>query len=315
LFIALYGAKGRRAGSATRFMVGYVAALLPAGWLLLLAPEQTVFGNLGYPALNTAYRVSSGFTEAMDFGGKVEFALVEVLAQPGNLCLAALFLFGCLCGPMALDTREGRLRRLMLLVLPFLLLGAFAATPSWYQYFYAMVPFAVLGGVVGLALLAPRKSAASIAGWALLAAAVLASAHQSLPEYRTLSNLRNPAEWVPNVVHSTGVQVAEAAQHGRVVTLAPIYPLEGGATIHPAFASGPFNWRSAEFVPGEERADKGLVGPDELAELLEREPADAVLTGTEKTGEGPLRSWAAARGFTERPLSSGLLLQVDSRAP
>ena len=63
--------------------------------------------------------------------------------------------------------------------------------------------------------------------------------------YQDVLRLGSPGQSVPMLVHARGVEIARAANHGRVLTLAPIFPLEGGADIYPELATGPFAHASA----------------------------------------------------------------------
>ncbi len=321
LLVALASAgPGRRLAAAARFVVGAVAALMPALALAALAPGEALFDNLGYPALNTAYRVQEGFTRAMDLPGKLRYIALDVFGQPGNLLLVAFLLAGCVVAPLRGDGRDASRRRLVLGFLPFLLLGGFAPTPSWYQYFYALVPFALLGGALGTAAAVERRGA-RVVGGLLLVGCVGASAWATLPDYRTLSNLRDPASWTPERERAAGLEVrallgpvphdpSTPDRAPRVLTLGPVACLEAGLDVDPAFASGPFAWRSAGFLTPEERATHGLVGPDELAAHLDARPPDAVLLGCEKRGEEPLVGWADARGWTAHALADGRVLRT-----
>ena len=298
--------RGHRARMAVTFLSGLAVALLPCAVLLVLAPRAMLFGNLEYPALNTAYRVQEGFDRAMDLPAKLDYMAVDVFGEPANLTLFCVFLLG-LSG-LNLTRRSGVLRR-VLWFLPFLLLGALAPTPAWYQYFYALVPFLILGGLCGLGAL-PQDSRRLYVGLGAVAVTVVISIWQTLPDYRTLSNLTDPSSWTPLQVHAEGRRVAEAAGDGLVLTLSPLYPLEGGARIDPAFGSGPFGYRSAPFLTPEERAEHGLVGPDELQAHLAASPPAAVLTGYEPRDDAGLDAWAADHGYVEQPVGERLRLHL-----
>lgn len=315
--------RGERLKPAIGLCTGVALALVPAAVLLLIAPERALFGNLEYPALNTAFRVEQGFARAMDLPGKLRYLLVDVLGEPGNMTLLAFMVFGALCAPLGGTTHGAPRRRLALLFVPFLMIGALAPTPSWHQYFYALVPFAILEGTLGLGA-ALQRPAVRAAGTVLVAACLVSSALHSLPDYRTLSNLRDPDSWAASRARAVGVRIAAELGAGgsgppmssqpRVLTLAPILALEAGLDTDPAFASGPFAWRSARFITADERAEQGLVGADELSAHLAGDPPRAVLTGTEKDGEEPLRAWASVHGYREHDLGDGLILQVSPDA-
>jgi len=322
-------APGTRRRPALALLGGLTLALLPALWLLLLAPQAMLFGNLGYPALNTAYRVAEGFERAMTLPGKVAYLVTDILGEPANLLLALLLLASCLPpGTRGAGTTSVRLVRRAALALPFLLLGALAPTPAWYQYFYALVPFVILVALGRIASSAPGSRALRVA-FLLLPLAVTAAAWQTLPEYRTLSNLPDPASWQPLRLHAAGRELASLlaeerpmaseAQAGTparrarpalVLTLSPIVPLEGGLAIDPAFASGPFAHRSARFLPADERGRHGLVGPDELEAHTAGSPPDALLTGDERRDDAALLEWVARHGYRSRPFGDGLLLHL-----
>ncbi|MDG2148425.1 MAG: hypothetical protein P8N09_02760 [Planctomycetota bacterium] len=311
-------AKQRRPGS--RLCLGLALGLLPALLLFMMAPERSFFGNLEYPALNTAFRADQGFERAMDFPGKLQYLLMEVLGQPGNLALLALLLFGCFCSPLrgtgeTGDARQAPRRRLALLFILFLMAGAFGPTPSWYQYFYPLVPFAILIGLLGLGTTFGRPQV-MWSGALLVMACILLSAQSSLPAYRTLSNLGDAESWTPSRLAATGKRIRahfdKKPEEGPidVLTFAPALPIEAGLRTDPAFASGSFAWRSAPFLAAEERVEQGLVGPEELDEHLAQNPPDAVLTEAEQASDLSLRAWAEARGFSSHELGDGFVLYV-----
>ena len=104
--------------------------------------------------MNTLYRLETEFEGPLDLLGKLNYFLVEVLAEPGNLLLflAGVFFFFSL-GLIDLWIHKRvdvRFLFLTLLVL-FLSIGSLLPSPAWYQYFYAPVPFVILGVLYGVA--------------------------------------------------------------------------------------------------------------------------------------------------------------------
>ena len=63
--------------------------------------------------------------------------------------------------------------------------------------------------------------------------------------------LVSPNTWSVERIHNAGKTIAgllaEAGVSGKVATLAPIYPLEGGLPVYPEFTTGQFAYRTAEF--------------------------------------------------------------------
>jgi hypothetical protein len=115
----------------------------------------------------------------------------------------------------------------------------------------------------------------------------------------------DPNEWLPLKVHARGEYIAQLAGHAPVLTLAPIYPLEGDAPIYPELVTGPMGWRVATLLPPEARARFGLVGVDDLEADLAQSPPRAILTGIHDNDaevEAPLLAYAQAHGYVPVPL-------------
>jgi len=226
--------------------------------------------------LNPAYREALGFDVAMTLPEKLAYLTDRVLALRRNsfLLLTYLVCWLCLAGRRRRYAFE---QRLVLALLPFLLLAALSATPSWYQYFYPLVPFMALGVAYAAA------DHESMRLRPLAAAAVAALLVGSVAGLRHCADaFRHDGDrWTATAVHATGKRIAELAGSGPVLTLAPTLPLEGGARIYPALATGPFAYRTASLVPAADRARVHLAGPQELERLLAAEPPAAVLVGAE----------------------------------
>jgi hypothetical protein len=302
LVVAAGGGPARRRLALLRTFGGGVAlGLLPALALLAVAPEQFLFGNFAYRAASTLQKIEIGHQEAMTLAGKLRY-LKEVLGEPGNLALAAgLAVFVPWARVVRPDPEDGGLLglRLTLLVIPFLLGGSLVATPTFYQYLYAPVPFAVLGVALALAWRCARGGSPGVhlRVFLVLVAAALAYGYG---DYRDPGLLLRPREWFPTHVRAVAREIRGAVGEGPVLTMAPTWILEGGMRIYPEFATGPFAWRSGHLVPKERRERLGVVSPEEFPEFVAARPPRGILVGFEERQEPPLVDYARARGY--RPL-------------
>jgi hypothetical protein len=283
-------------------------ALMPSWWLLAIAPRQFFFGNFTYPALNTLYRRQEGFTRSMTAFGKFAYVFKDLCNRPGNLLIfgsAVAFLFTLRRKPGQPDhPRRFELLSLALLI-GTLLIGSFAPTPLWTPYFFAPMTFAALFVACGLA--DTRKTVAqALPLWRFLAACTLICAGIGVLQYREVFAMRRPADWTPMQVHAMGKEIADRCGHGPVLTYAPLAPLEGGCTIYPEFATGPFAARVARWVPEDEEKVLKAVDPDDLQEMLLTRPPGAILLGYEQSLEKPLRAVANAGGFKQAPPFAGV---------
>jgi hypothetical protein len=302
----------RRTRAVAHYALGGALGLVPTVALAWLAPRAFRFGNLEYAALNTVYRQAMGFTTAMDLTGKMRFVIEEVLLEPRGAILfisLAVFLAADAIG-LFLFRSEGRRVPLAIGILfPFLLWGALAPTPSWYQYFYMLVPFAAVATVLSAArvCLGGRRVPLG-AAWVILAA--LAAMWFSRAEVTSVRSLLRPEAWSPTAVRAVGARIAQEAGGGPVLTLSPIYALEGGLPIYEQFASGPFAWRVSPLVPRTAREALHVVSPEELEAVLTAKPPAGILVGREAELEGEFVGYAMAHDYRPLEVGEGLTLWV-----
>src|SRR5438067_4314153 len=118
--------------------------------------------------------------------------------------------------------------------------------------------------------------------------------------YRPVAKIARVKEWVPLQCHALGEELRARTRtgQGKVLTFAPIYPLEAGLEIYPEFATGPFAIRLAHLVAPERRRKMHLVSRDDLPDFLRADLPAAILLGFETADiEQPLREFARANGY------------------
>jgi 4-amino-4-deoxy-L-arabinose transferase-like glycosyltransferase len=247
------------------FIFGLVVALLPLILLFAAAPEQFLFGNLEYSVrLNRAYWEELGRGMEMTFQAKV-LHFMHLISSPGSLSVCFLFAFLLFSKNWFKDSvdRGHRFEFLFVLILlPLLLFGSFAPGLSfYYEYFYTPTTFAILGLVYALASLADSKVSFNLS-LGLFGIVVLVSTIFGLSAYQRATTALSLQKWVPLNIHNTGRDLAaRLGNNGKVLTLVPIYPLEGGADIYENLVTGPFAWRTGHLlseVKGTGRSGSGV---------------------------------------------------------
>jgi len=300
-------------------LLGLSLGLSPWLYLSIRAPIGSIFGNFIYPRLSHTYFIMVDNPVAMTFLGKVSYMLERMTVSPslgvlGLTTLAALALFA-LSGAKR-PVLERPLELFAFLGLGSALAGSLAPTPSWFQYFYGCVPFALLAVIAVIGGLPPAKRSAGVMLGALLIAALLLAVWSSPLQEYTRSLTRKDTN-VPLAVHTLGLELAEDLGAGKVLTLAPIIPLEGGLEIYPAFATGAFTWRVAVLLGPDLRDRYQITSFQELNSYLEDDQPIAILTGFELENPGlrfldkgglerPLEAYAEARGYRLHPLTAVL---------
>jgi hypothetical protein len=240
LALAFVGAPRRELVAAwAALLIGGVLGGAPALWLLFQEPAGFWFGNWVYNVqLNPAWYRAEGAADQMTVLGKLGALGGLWLAQPANL-LVPLLLAGVLGSAWPRRREWSPLAGLALLLLPLALAGALSASPAQPQYWYPLYPLAV----VAILSLVPAVGR-PVVGIAALGVAALLAMLLTGPAYGDGVQILAEAErWYPNKIHRRGGQMAALVGEtsGEVVTLAPIWPLEGKLAIDPSLVTG--SWR------------------------------------------------------------------------
>jgi hypothetical protein len=299
---------------------GALLGALPALPFLVMVPQQFLFGVVEYAQINTAYRQQGGYTEAMDLFGKFRYLISEVILTNAGSLLTGLGL------GIALWLRGGTVihpnkvlampQKMALLYLTFLLMGGFAPTPSWSQYFYPLIPFVVLTILYGLPVdwngqWKQRSILITFIGIAGLT--VLIEGWR----YEKLNELFTPEEWTIHKIRDIGVEIDRFVPTGPVLTLAPILALEGGLEIYPFYVNGPFSVRAADFIPTSKHQSLVLIGAAQLPDYLAPDPPHAIVIGYEaddQEAEAALLQYATTYPYSRVLTNSPLDLYVPAQA-
>jgi hypothetical protein len=158
---------------------------------------------------------------------------------------------------------------------------------TWEQHLAMPVPFIVISFVFPLLYLRKLNSDTGpnkhfkLARVLVIACAVAAVASYPLVLHR-VPKLFDPQSWTPICLHRISEDIAEKTKSPKLIlTLAPLYALEGGCDIYTEFSSGPFVYRVADYLFPSDRRLTHTVGPGNLRELVEKSPPSAVILGVE----------------------------------
>ncbi len=281
---------------------GALIGLIPVLYLFWQAPAEFFFDNLTYARLNTAYYATAG-GEAfpMTLPQKLVQTLRYMGLEAGNLLLAALVAYALWRVRRQFGIRNGLELVFLVLLLVSLLAGAFLPSPLQPQYIYALFPTLALLFLAAL----ERDARPQYAVWTVGAAAAVALIFAAPRHIEGAATVFALDEWVPLKVHARGEYAASLVRQAPIVTLAPIYALEGKAKVDPALATGPFGWRVASLMEPSERARFGMKSADDL---LPEPPAvlpRALLTGihnNDADSEQAILDYAQMHGYAPLPL-------------
>lgn len=292
-----------------KYGIGTLMATIPFLVTYLLAPRQFYYGNYIYTRLNTIYREMLSFTDAMTLSSKIGLFSRVVLSNPANFLLYLITFLLLLIGLVKLiRTRDKSYFQVVFVggLSLVLFLTAFAPTPAWPQYFIAPLPFLIIGFLYGLAEIEKKWPTYS---WVLIGTALisilLSGGIGSIGN--AISELKNIEKWKPIQLHQLAIEVHEYVPDGKVLTLAPIIPLEVGLDIYEIFAVGPFSWRTAHLIGESARRELSIISYHELDEHLESQPPEAILVGVEQYYDGfrPNDTGGLEKPFSEYAIRNG----------
>ena len=172
----------------------------------------------------------------------------------------------------------------------------------WRQYLAPPVPFLLCSFAFPLAFLRalssrkaskiPLKVCAALVG-----IGVLASWATGMSASEKIGACFKPGTWVPMQVHRTATDIAGNTKEPKLIlTLAPLFALEGGCDIYPELSAGAFTYRIGNLMSESDRRRTRTAGPEEIARLVEQSPPSAIIVGAEPSYfsklEEPLESLA-----------------------
>ena len=266
---------------ATTTTLAGLAVLAWPIWVAVQAGEAFGLNLVRIPALYGRWLHEIGMVHS-----KIGLT-VAALKTPGYLALLVLaaYLGGALLRRWRSLTAETKAMAVTAALLPLVFfVVAYIPPTMWQQYLAVPVPFIVIALAYPLAALREKAKSERPFRWACgvvgicLAVAVLANLTVL---YRSLA-LLVPEHWAPTMLHRVSSDIAaRTAPPQRVLTLGPLYALEGGCDIYPELASGSVVYRIADSMSVEERATARTVGPATLEALIKQHPPAAVILGVE----------------------------------
>jgi len=285
----------QRFKTALPFLIAAAIVFLWPVWVIAQAPRAFFLNLVKIPTLYGEWLHQIGLVHN-------KFNLIfTCLTMPGYFALIVLTIYlyltiVCLRRRLKISNVQNLLLA-ALLPLTFFIIALIPPT-MWRQYLAMPVPFLVMS--LAYPLLYLRKLANKsrlnkhfkIASVLVSVCVVVAVISYPVVLYRTVIVLV-PESWEPMRLHRISEDIAEKlkTQNSKLIlTLAPLYALEGGCDIYTEFSAGSIVYRIADSMPPADRAVTHTVGPKTLSVLLEKSPPSAVILGVERGKLAPLEA-------------------------
>jgi hypothetical protein len=277
---------GQRLKSVGVFLfASFVVSLCPL-YIIAQAPKAFYLDVVINPLLNGRYlhQIEMAYSKSQMIWNVLTEPVYGVTVLIGIcLCLAAFI------NRKSFSKIASRNMKLAVLLTIVSFIIALLPLTVWQQYFAMPILFLIMSLAYPATYFAGGKHlrfvSIAAAGVGIFPIIFNISPLAAIPVAYSVSN------WVPMQVHSIAQDIAAKAGKGnRVLTLAPLFAIEGGCKIYPELSAGPFAYRVADSMSAKARAIAKVVGPMEIAELARKLPTSAVFVGTEPAAlEEPLR--------------------------
>lgn len=295
-------------------LAGGLVGALPIFWYLISDPARFLANVVGYhlgPHLQ--YFATPGASDenaAVSLGAKLALAYDVWLGGAVAVSLAALLTLVLMVRRWSADLDSARWLvpsapvAIVLAAFASSAVFSFVPTPGFPQYFAPpLVVCLPLGLALLFARLAPEARPKVLPALVAAATVLLLVAAPRLLQH--VGSIVRPQNWTVARVHTSGVDMAKrlaaAGVHGKVATLAPVYPLEGGLDVYLELATGPFAYRIADMTAPELARYYKMTSPTKITSLLDADPPAALLLGYYPALEEPMLAYARSNGYVAVP--------------
>jgi hypothetical protein len=267
-------------GTALAFMVSCAAILIWPIWLIVSAPQAFFLNLFWIQVLNSEWLRKIGMVH-----NKVDLTF-ESLTTVGYLTIVIIGIYLCLvlvlCRRRLKGVDAGKALGVFLVAV--VMFGVAYIPPAmWRQYLAMPVPFLCISFAYPLMWLRKFSYIKYFKiGFIIFIVGIVATVTSHTIVLRRIPWFFSLENWAAVRVHRISQDVAEKIKEPRpILTLAPLYAIEGGSEIYIEFSSGPFVYRVADYLSAWNRDITHTVGPRTLKRLVQKTPPSAVILGAE----------------------------------
>jgi len=270
--------------TALPFLIATAVVSIWPVWTIVPAPRAFFLNLFRVSALNSEWVHQTGM-----FYNKLGIVF-NCLTTPGYFMLIIIWVYLCVIllrhrSKLKISNATNLLLSALLAFVFFIIALVMPAT--WKQHLAMPVAFIIISFAYPLLYLrkvnrgaGPGRHFKIVRTLVVACAVVLAAPHAAA--LGGTAKLLTPRNWVPIRLHRISEDIAEKTKSTRLIlTLGPLYALEGGCSIYLELSAGPFVYRIADYLSASERKVLHAVGPETLEQLLEKSPPAAVIVDVE----------------------------------
>jgi len=274
-----------------RFMMPFLAAsMVISVWPLVvffMAPKSFIINVFIIPIYNGEWQ-----RQLAGIQGSLQ-VIINTLTKPAYIILFALILYFFITfRRLRKDLKQPKDGNFIFsIIIIFILFIIVLIPPAMFeQYFARPALFIIISLVFPFLHLNQRRKSRLVKRHFDISCAVFAIAVTLTILFNTgiikrLSIVSSPRRWTPIILHDISEDIADKTKEPkRMLTLAPLYAIEGGGEIYPEFSAGPFVYRIGDYLKPKWLSAVTGTGVKGLDELVAESPPSAVILGTEPPG-------------------------------
>ncbi|MBA7658819.1 hypothetical protein ES703_66778 [subsurface metagenome] len=267
-------------GTALPFLVSSAIVLIWPVQLIASAPRAFFLNVFWIPVLNGKWLHEIGMAYnkvGLTFGSLTTVGYLAIIATGIYLCFALV-----LCRHKLKGVNTGK--ALVVFLVAVVMFGiAYIPSTMWRLYLTMPVSFLVLGFAYPLMWLRKFSYIKYFKiGLIIFIVGIVMTVTSHTIVLRRIPRLFDVGNWVPIRVHRISEDIAARIKEPKLIlTLAPLYAIEGGSDIYTEFSAGPFVYRVADYISSWNLDITHTTGPRTLKKLVEKSPPSAVILGVE----------------------------------
>ena len=274
----------QRIKTASPFIAASILVLIWPVWIIAHAPKAFYLNLFKIPTLNGKWLHEIGMVY-----DKLDLTIAS-LTTPGYFILMFLVvylwvtIFFLRHNLKINDKPKVFLTTLLPLVF---FITAFIPPTMWKQYLAVPVPFILASLAFPFMFLQNQSSIKKLRKYYKISIVIIVIGFLvSVATYpvviQRIPAVIVPEVWTPIEVHRIANDIAnEMVKPGLILTLAPLYAIEGGCNIYTELSCGSFVYRIADLLSAEERRITKTIGPKSLPELVSEKPPSVVITNVD----------------------------------
>jgi hypothetical protein len=266
--------------TALLLLVSSAIVLIWPVWVIASAPRAFFLNLFWIPALNGEWLHKIGMVYNKP---SLTFQSLTTAGYRAIIVIGFYFCVSMVLCRQKLKAADARGALLSFLTAAAMFGAAYIPSTMWVQYLAMPAAFIVICFAYPLMWFIKFNCIKYFKiGFLLLIVGTVTTVSSNKIVLQRIPKLFDIENWGPIRVHRISEDIAARIKEPKLVlTLAPLYAIEGGCQCYTEFSAGPFVYRVADYMSSWNLDITHTAGPRTLKKLVEKSPPSAVILGVE----------------------------------